>query len=148
MSQKVALVTGCSEGGMGYWFCVELAKKGYTVYATSRRIESMKGLKEAGCKVHEMDVTSKEAIERVHEIIKIESGRLDLFVQNAGLTAGIGPLLTLDVEKGMKTFEANFWGPVRCVQQFAPLMIETFKKDGSKIKTRIIQVGSVWGEFG
>ena len=53
MSQPVALVTGCSEGGIGYSLARNLASRGYKVFATARKTSNMPGLAEAGCDVRE-----------------------------------------------------------------------------------------------
>ncbi|KAF7732489.1 splicing factor 3a, subunit 1 [Apophysomyces ossiformis] len=46
MTQPIALVTGCTEGGIGYGFCKQLALAGCRVYATARRVENMAGLED------------------------------------------------------------------------------------------------------
>lgn len=48
--QPVALITGCSEGGLGYQLCLEYARQGYAVYASARRMDAMAGLREGGVK--------------------------------------------------------------------------------------------------
>ncbi|KAG0709329.1 hypothetical protein DFH29DRAFT_978867 [Suillus ampliporus] len=45
MSRKVVLVTGCSQGRIGFHLCERFAEQGCTVYATSRRLETMEGFK-------------------------------------------------------------------------------------------------------
>lgn len=42
---------GCSVGGMGWGFCKHFRRKGYRVFATSRRAKTMEGLTELGCEV-------------------------------------------------------------------------------------------------
>lgn len=50
MVRSVALITGCSDGGIGHALCVELARRpNWHVYASARRLESLVGLAELGC---------------------------------------------------------------------------------------------------
>jgi hypothetical protein len=44
--KQVVLITGCSEGGIGYELCKAMAKAGCEVYASARQLDAMKGLPE------------------------------------------------------------------------------------------------------
>lgn len=49
---RVALITGCSEPtSIGAAIALELHKRGVRVFATARRVETLKPLAEAGCDV-------------------------------------------------------------------------------------------------
>lgn len=61
-TKPVVLITGCSEGGIGYHLCEEYAKKGYSVYATARRLDAMKGLKGVVKECLTLDVTKQESM--------------------------------------------------------------------------------------
>ena len=50
------IVTGCSTG-IGRATAQQLAKSGWTVYATARRLESIADLEADGCKTLALDVT-------------------------------------------------------------------------------------------
>jgi short-subunit dehydrogenase len=43
---KSVLVTGCSAGGIGYALAEQFQKRGLTVFATTRTISKMDGLKD------------------------------------------------------------------------------------------------------
>lgn len=61
-SKPVVLITGCSEGGIGYHLSLAYARQGYAVYATARRMEAMEGLREGGVKqCLVLDVTDKDS---------------------------------------------------------------------------------------
>ena len=60
--RPVVLVTGCSQGGIGYSVCEEYARKGCTVYATARNPDKMKGLSEQGVVCLTLDVTQKASV--------------------------------------------------------------------------------------
>lgn len=43
-TQKVALITGCSDGGIGHALALELHNRGWRVFATARRVEAITGI--------------------------------------------------------------------------------------------------------
>lgn len=139
MAQKVVLITGCSEGGIGYALCQEFARKNCIVYATARRLESMASLPESIKKIS-LDVLSVDSCRAaVDEVIR-EQGQIDVIVNNAG-AGGTGALLDADVEtdEGAKaTFETNVWAPIRMCKLVVPHMIE--KRSGL-----VINIGSIVG---
>lgn len=58
---KTAFVTGASSG-IGYSVAIELAKRGYKVFAGARRLEAMKPLEDFGIEILELDVSSLSSI--------------------------------------------------------------------------------------
>ena len=90
MSRKSVLITGCSEGGIGHSLALEWNTKGYQVFATARKLESMTALKAAGIECLAMDVTDFASLKSVKETVEERtSGTLDILVNNAG--QGIPP---------------------------------------------------------
>ncbi|MBZ0267791.1 SDR family NAD(P)-dependent oxidoreductase, partial [bacterium] len=89
MSEKVALITGCSSG-FGLLAAVDFAKAGFRVVATMRNVAKQDRLlaaaKEAGVDVdvQPLDVTDAESILAAREYVEKEVGRLDVLVNNAG----------------------------------------------------------------
>lgn len=70
--------------------CERFAEQGCTVYATSRRLETMDGFKHSVEK-RAMDVTSDDDVKLVVQSILEEQGKIDIVVNNAGAIA-IGSL--------------------------------------------------------
>ncbi|KAK7964395.1 hypothetical protein PG988_011369 [Apiospora saccharicola] len=113
---KTALVTGCSEGGLGFAIVQEFQARGVHVFATARspaKVAALKGL--PNVTVLALDVTSEASIQ--------EAVRLDYLVNNAG-NQYVMPTLDLDIEVAKQMYEVNVWGVVAVIKAFAPLVIE------------------------
>ncbi|KAH7334297.1 hypothetical protein B0J17DRAFT_672853 [Rhizoctonia solani] len=117
----VVLVTGCSLGGIGYSLCEAFAAQGCTVYATSRRLESMTTLTHPSIHCLEMDVTSDSSVRKCVEQIIHEAGRVDLAIANAGIGC-YGPVLDVSVEDVKAAMDTNVLGVLRLAQAVFPHM--------------------------
>ncbi|CAI5484675.1 unnamed protein product [Closterium sp. Yama58-4] len=120
---KVVLITGCSEGGIGYALAVEYARRGATVYATARRLEAMRGLQEQGVTIMKLDVTNEEDIQHAVETIMRDAGRVDVLVNNAAVFA-TRPLADTPLPDWRALFETNLLGVVAMAQAVFPHMAE------------------------
>ncbi|CAH0022117.1 unnamed protein product [Clonostachys rhizophaga] len=106
------LITGCSSG-FGEEFVRQLRAAGDNVIATGRNVEErLAHLKETGCAILELDVTSPEDVitSKINEAWEIYGG-IDVLVNNAGFLA-IGAFEDTrqeDIEAAMKTM---FYGPL------------------------------------
>ncbi|KAG1738180.1 hypothetical protein EDD22DRAFT_338364 [Suillus occidentalis] len=138
MPGEVVLVTGCSKGGIGFYLCERFAEQGCTVYATSRRLETMDGFKHLVEK-RIMDVTNDDDVKLVVKSILEEQGKIDIVVNNAGAIA-IGPLLDVSLDQARKAFETNTYSVLRVAQAVAPSMVE--RKQGL-----IVNIGSLAGNI-
>ena len=92
MENKVALVTGGSRG-IGKACALELAKSGYSIAvsyagneeAANKTIEELKDFN-VKAKAYKFDVSDKNACAKAIEDIMTEFGRIDVLVNNAGIT--------------------------------------------------------------
>src|SRR5271167_531985 len=85
MVQKTVLITGCSEGGIGHSLALEWHSRGYRVFATSRRLDTMQSLLAKGIECFAMDVTLPATLHVVKdEVSRITGGTLDVLMNNAG----------------------------------------------------------------
>ncbi|KAH7386352.1 hypothetical protein BKA64DRAFT_748026 [Cadophora sp. MPI-SDFR-AT-0126] len=146
-----ALVTGCSEGGLGEGIVRAFVDEGIHVFATARSLSSIKYLKDLpNTTLIELDVTSPGSISATLESVKsyihkssstspnsnsnsnsdgnepTKRLRLKYLINNAGLGL-VKPVLDgqgiADVERNV--FETNVWGPLALIRAIAPLMISS-----------------------
>src|SRR4051812_20984500 len=101
---NTVLITGCSSG-IGHATAEHLAGKGYTVYATARRPESIEDLKQSGCRTLALDVTSEESMRAAVD----EVGTVDALVNNAGYSQS-GAVESVRMEDVRRQFETNVFG--------------------------------------
>ncbi|KAI8140278.1 hypothetical protein BJV82DRAFT_623411 [Fennellomyces sp. T-0311] len=135
MSQKVVLITGCTDGGIGYSLSEEFVKRGFKVYATARRVESMESLQ--GCEKLALDISDDASIESTVQKVIDDAGHIDILINNAG-APGVGALLDIDMAEARKCVEVNCFGTLAMCRAVAPHMI----RRGSG---KIANVGSIVG---
>ncbi|RAV27783.1 SDR family oxidoreductase [Sinomicrobium soli] len=133
---KIALVTGANTG-VGFQIAKALAESNYTVYVGARNLE--KGGNAAAqlgknAVAIELDVTKQDTINAAAKEIQEKHGKLDLLVNNAGISHAGKPGRTVEEVvaanrpsvvslKEMRTvWETNVFGVVAVTQAFLPLL--------------------------
>jgi NAD(P)-dependent dehydrogenase (short-subunit alcohol dehydrogenase family) len=117
---KAVLVTGCSSG-IGRATAQHLAGKGWTVYATARRADSIADLEAAGCRTLALDVTDEASMKAAVEVVEGEHGAVGVLVNNAGYSQS-GAVESVPIEDVRRQFETNVFGLVRLTQLVLPGM--------------------------
>jgi len=100
---KVALVTGAS-AGIGGATVKRLIEQGHTTYAAARRLDRMANLEKLGAIVLPLDLTDDTSIVQVAERIRIEQGRVDVLVNNAGY-GSYGAVEDVPLDEARRQFE-------------------------------------------
>ena len=135
---KAVLITGCSSG-IGHATAEHLAARGWTVYASARRTESIEGLAERGCKTLALDVTDEDSMRAAVAAVEDAEGAVGVLVNNAGYSQS-GALETLPLDRLRAQFETNVFGLVRLCQLVLPGM----RRQGGG---RIVNVSSMGGRL-
>ena len=124
----VVLITGCSSG-FGLLTALHFVRKGDTVYASMRNTSKAAPLDEAREKeklalhVVQLDVTEEESVRKAVQQVLGDAGRIDVLVNNAGISAH-GPIEETDDDETKEIFETNFFGALRVMRAVAPKMRE------------------------
>jgi len=135
--KKSILITGCSSG-IGYATAHYLHSNGYDVFATARKAEDVKRLRDEGLNAFELDVTDTASIEKALSAVLAQTGgTLYALFNNAGYGQP-GALEDIPIEALREQFETNVIGLHEMTRRIIPLM----RRQGYG---RIIQHSSVLG---
>jgi short-subunit dehydrogenase len=117
---EAVLITGCSSG-IGKSTAERLARNGHTVYATARRLDSIRDLEAAGCRLLELDVTDDASMTAAVKVVEDEEGAVGVLVNNAGYSQS-GAVESVPMDAVRRQFETNVFGLVRMSQLVLPGM--------------------------
>ena len=117
---KAVLITGCSSG-IGRATAQRLAERGWTVYATARRPESIADLEAAGCRTLALDVTDEASMSGAVRAVEEAEGAVGVLVNNAGYSQS-GAVESVPMDAVRRQFETNVFGLVRMCQLVLPRM--------------------------
>jgi len=122
---RVALVSGGNRG-IGLEICRQLAERGLTVILGSRDEESGRAAAEGlsgHVVVHQLDVADGQSVGRLASFVEDELGRLDVLVNNAGISNDEGQRgIDADLDRVREALEANLLGAWRLCEVAIPLM--------------------------
>ena len=146
MAERVAVVTGGSRG-IGKSICVALAKNGFniiTCYTSNPASveETLAACKEQGVEAYAVcaNVANSEDVDKLFYEVKDKFGRIDVLVNNAGITRD-NLILRMTEEEFNQVIDVNLKGAFLCSKVAAKMMLK--KKYG-----RIINISSVVGISG
>jgi len=130
MQKQIAMVTGAA-GGIGRGIALELAKAGYDLMLHSARdfnaakilCDEIKDRYGSAAFAVQADLQDPEAPDHIFSEFDKRFGRLDLYVNNAGVTEG-APFLKMTRETFDRVYEINLRGAYFCVQNAAKRMVE------------------------
>src|SRR5207245_3565710 len=135
---RAVLITGCSTG-IGRATAEQLAARGWTVYATARRPESIRALAGRGCKMLALDVCDEASMRAAVETVERAEGAVGVLVNNAGYGQE-GAFEEVPMAEVRRQFETNVFGLVRLTQLVLPGM-------RAQRWGKIVNVGSMGGRL-
>jgi NADP-dependent 3-hydroxy acid dehydrogenase YdfG len=138
MANDPVLITGCSTG-IGRATAERLARRGLTVYATARRLESIEDLARSGCRTLALDVTDEDSMQAAVAAVEEAEGAVGALVNNAGYSQS-GAIEAVPLEDVRRQFETNVFGLLRMCQLVLPGM----RRAGAG---RIVNVSSMGGKL-
>jgi NAD(P)-dependent dehydrogenase (short-subunit alcohol dehydrogenase family) len=126
--QTIALVTGANKG-IGYEIAVGLGALGWNVGVGARDAErreaAVEKLRAAGVDAFgvPLDVTDDASVAAAAELVEERAGRLDVLVNNAGVTGGMPQEpTTADLAVVRRAVETNVIGVIRVTNAMLPLL--------------------------
>ena len=117
---KAVLITGCSTG-IGRATAEHLATRGWNVYATARKLESIADLASRGCKTLALDVCDDASMRAAVETVERAEGSVGVLINNAGygLEGAFEEVPMTDIRR---QFETNVFGLVAMTKLVLPGM--------------------------
>ncbi|GAA4467081.1 SDR family oxidoreductase [Nibrella saemangeumensis] len=150
--QKVVLVTG-GAGEIGSAICRKFAENGYSVVATynSNQAKAEKLLAELGSGNHRIvqaPTTDAAAVDRLKQFITETCGRLDVLVNNAGITTPVShdDLEGLTDEWIDKIMQTNFRGSFAMVRATRSLLEKAAELTDTP--SLVVNISSIAGIYG
>lgn len=145
-AKKVALITGANKG-IGFEVARQIAKAGWTVLAPARNAElgrqAAAKLQAEGLDVQfvHIDLDAHETAVAAAETIRNQFGKLDLLINNAGITSKAdGPPSKVDIQAVETVMRTNYVGAIAVTQAMLPLLQHAGK-------AQIINVSSELGSI-
>lgn len=144
-AHKVAVITGASSG-IGRALSFQLALNYKVQYLCGRNIEALEQLKDelrndgVDARIILLDLAQNSSIEKAAQTINETSEKVDLLVNNAGLSQRSFAFETsTEVEKQL--FQINYFGPVL----LSKLILQKLRISGA---SKILVTSSIVGKFG
>ena len=148
LKDKVSIVTGAAQG-IGAATALKFAREGALVMVCDRRAEAIAEVV-AQCRAlgaqaqgFVVDVTQREAVDAMVAAVLREHGRIDVLVNNAGITKD-ARLQKMSVEQFDAVIDVNLRGVFHCTQAVADGMVER----GSGVILIASSVVGIYGNFG
>lgn len=138
---KTALITGAS-GGIGTAIAEALAAEGFlpVLHCHSHPDGMQERAAKLGGFAVQADLADAAQIFRMTEEILQKTGRVDVLVNNAGISVS-GLLTDIDAETRKQLFFVNVLGAIECARALLPQMVH--RKSGC-----ILNISSMWGQVG
>ena len=146
LQDQVAVITGAGRG-IGRAIALRFAKAGADIACVSRTAENSEKVatevRSLGRKAwaHAVDVTDAKAVEAAAEKILADAGRIDVLINNAGVTRD-GLLMRMSEEDWDTVLDTNLKGAFTFTKAFTRAFLKQ-KRSG-----RIINISSVIGLIG
>lgn len=142
---KIALITGAS-AGIGAACTETLAREGYDLILAARRIDKLKELAadlgaQFNVAIHtvDLDVRDRDKVKSLFETLPEKWKNIDVLINNAGLSQGLDPIQTGDIDDWERMIDTNLKGLLYVTRAIVPGMVE-------RNRGHIINIGSIAGK--
>ncbi|MBT9459450.1 MAG: 3-oxoacyl-ACP reductase FabG [Burkholderiaceae bacterium] len=148
LQNKVCIITGAAQG-IGLATALKFAAEGAIVIACDVKVaavaEAVAQLRATGAQAqgYPLNVTDREQVEAMVASVKAQFGRIDVLVNNAGITKD-ARLQKMTLEQFDAVIDVNLRGVFHCAQAVADTMVAR----GSGVILNASSVVGIYGNFG
>ena len=153
LQDKVSIITGAAQG-IGLATALKFAREGAVVIVCDRRADAVEAavamcraagpLESAGrAEGFTLDVTDREAVDAMVAAVKERHGRVDVLVNNAGITKD-ARLQKMTAEQFDAVIDVNLRAVFHCAQAVADIMVA----QGAGVILNASSVVGIYGNFG
>lgn len=142
---KTAFITGAS-AGIGEACAERLAKEGFRLILSARRIDRLEKLADRLRMQHHteihtvaLDVRDAEVVRKTYENLPLEWKQIDVLINNAGLSQGLDPIQRGDIGDWDRMIDTNLKGLLYVTRTIVPGMVE-------RGRGHIVNIGSIAGK--
>lgn len=129
MQGKTIVVTG-GGSGMGRELVLLLLKKGAFVAAVDindtalQETADLAGSDRERLSIHNLNITDREAVLALPEVVIRKHGAVDGLINNAGIIQKFVRIKDLEFKDMERVFNVNFWGVVNMTKAFLPYLLK------------------------
>lgn len=127
MTGRTVLITGANKS-IGFETARQLGRAGHRIWLGSRDEargrQAVETLTSEGADVRALviDVANDRSVQAAADHVGEADGRLDILINNAGITGDSRSPTTQSVDDVRTVYETNVFGPIRVTQAFLPLL--------------------------
>jgi NAD(P)-dependent dehydrogenase (short-subunit alcohol dehydrogenase family) len=141
LQNKIIVITGGSSG-LGKALAIEFIKEGTQVVISSNNKNELKSVaQEIGATAFAADVTKENEVKNLAEETIKKFGRIDIWVNNAGIWAAHSTIEELDINRVHQMIEVNLFGTIYGSRAILPQM----KKQGDGTIVNVVSMSSLVG---
>lgn len=152
LEETTTLITGAGKG-IGRAIALRLAGEGSRIVVTGHKLKNARStrdeIRERGgdALAYEMDVTDSGQIQEVVDKATEEADRIDVLVNNAGVST-MNPVLELSEEEWDHNMDVNAKGVFLCSQVVGRHMVEKARETPRENNGKIINIASIAARIG